>query len=453
MSNSVKESTSKQATNPVPSDSFSYEDLYKRWEHGHWRATEIDFSEDKEVWNSLSPVQRKSAIWMYSMFFYGEDSVAENLSPYIDAAPTPEQKYFLATQQADEVRHAVFFHRFFKEVIEAGDTPSDTLSYAEPQLGWAYKKVFNRLDQMSSQLRRDPSLPQYAQAIALYHMIVEGSLAQPGQHFIEDYFSAPGEHHLPGFSAGMERVSHDEQRHIGFGVKALAELFRQSDECKASVEEILMEMFPYTAAVFTPPQMDESYNTAYDFTLEEIYAFALRLVETRWKATGFPLEEMSAGVYPLNTYLPYDVRAHKHVDLLRAGFFQEPGSATALIPGAQDYYFEIMSNCLQLDKLPITDLKVQFEFSDLEPWYLKVGPYTKESKPGTLPGTDLLIQTDWDSWVRLTRGENPLPMLRDRRLHIEGWKALYQLNRAVPAGRRWWPEFSARKLKRTLTKL
>ena len=123
------------------------------------------------------------------MFFYGEDSVTDNLSPYIDAAPKEEQKYFLATQQVDEARHAVFFHRFFKEVIGAGDSIGSTLAYTEPQLGWGYRNVFDRLDRMADELRRDRSLPKFAQAIALYHMVVEATLAQPGQHFIEDYFT------------------------------------------------------------------------------------------------------------------------------------------------------------------------------------------------------------------------------------------------------------------------
>ena len=42
--------------------------------------------------------------------------MADNLSPFIDAAPREEQKYFLATQQVDEARHAVFFKRFMHEV-------------------------------------------------------------------------------------------------------------------------------------------------------------------------------------------------------------------------------------------------------------------------------------------------------------------------------------------------
>ena len=40
---------------------------------------------------------------------------------YIDAAPLEEQKYFIATQQVDEARHAVFFKRFMDEVVGLGD--------------------------------------------------------------------------------------------------------------------------------------------------------------------------------------------------------------------------------------------------------------------------------------------------------------------------------------------
>ena len=167
-------------------------DLYRRWEEGNWKAYEIDFSKDREGWEALSEIQRRSALWTYSMFFYGEDSVTDNLSPYIDAAPKEEQKYFLATQQVDEARHAVFFHRFFSEVIGAGETIGSTLAYTEAQLGWGYRNVFDRLDRMAEELRRDRSLPKFAQAIALYHMVVEATLAQPGQHFIEDYFTSRG---------------------------------------------------------------------------------------------------------------------------------------------------------------------------------------------------------------------------------------------------------------------
>src|SRR5437588_2225988 len=150
----------------VAADQVSYRDLYERWEHGNWRASEIDFSTDREQWqNVFTDLERRGALWTYSMFFHGEDSVADNLSPYIDAAPREEQKYFLATQQADEARHAVLFGRFMREVAGTGHDTASSLAATHARLTWGFVKVFERLDRMASELRRDHSRPKLAQAI------------------------------------------------------------------------------------------------------------------------------------------------------------------------------------------------------------------------------------------------------------------------------------------------
>ena len=164
---------------------------------------------------------------------------------------------------------------------------------------------------MAEELRRDRSLPKFAQAIALYHMVVEATLAQPGQHFIEDFFVKEGT--MPGFSEGMDNVSRDEQRHIGFGVKVLSEMFAESEECKAAVVELLREVLPYSLAVFVPPGWDERYTTEYGFTLEDIYAFGMRSVEAKWRATGYPLEEMPPDIYPVDRSLPHEERARDQI--------------------------------------------------------------------------------------------------------------------------------------------
>ena len=106
-------------------DQVSYEDLYARWERGNWSATELDFTEDRRQWEEVfNAHERKAALWNYALFFWGEDAVADDLSPFIDAAPHEEQKYFLATQQVDEARHAVFFKRFMHEVAGLGTATS-----------------------------------------------------------------------------------------------------------------------------------------------------------------------------------------------------------------------------------------------------------------------------------------------------------------------------------------
>ena len=50
-------------------ESVTYEDLYRRWEENNWSAMGLDFSNDRAGWDALSEIQRKSALWMYSMFF------------------------------------------------------------------------------------------------------------------------------------------------------------------------------------------------------------------------------------------------------------------------------------------------------------------------------------------------------------------------------------------------
>ncbi|HEY5054083.1 MAG TPA: ribonucleotide-diphosphate reductase subunit beta, partial [Solirubrobacterales bacterium] len=353
-------------------ENITYEDLYRRWEGGNWSAYDIDFSKDKEGWQALSEMQRRSAMWIYSMFFYGEDRVADTLAPYITAAPTEEQSYFLATQQVDEVRHAVFFHRFFKEVIGVGgDSLQATLASTLPQLNWGYRGIFDRLDVMAEELRKDRSLPKYAQAITLYHLIVEGSLAQPGQHFIEDFFAA--EDTMPGFSSGMANVSKDEQRHIGFGVKVLSELLAESEECKAAVVELLREVLPYGPAVFSPPNLDREYTECYGFTLEDIFAFGLKLIRQRWRTIGYPTEEMPPGVFPFDPEQSEDEVAASQIKLMMAGILGPPnGPPPKSSPELQRLYFDVISRVANPKAANGSPLVYQWRFSDAEPWHLVI---------------------------------------------------------------------------------
>jgi 1,2-phenylacetyl-CoA epoxidase catalytic subunit len=403
---------------------ITYDDLYRRWEEGNWKATELDFSEDRNGWESLNEIQKKSALWMYSMFFYGEDAVADGLSPYIEAAPKEEQKYFLATQQVDEARHAVFFHRFFKEVIGVEGDIATALEFTRSQLGWGYRNVFGRLERMVDELHQDRSLPKFAQAITLYHMVIEATMAQPGQHFIEDFFAKAGT--MPGFSAGMERVSRDEQRHIGFGVKVLSELFRESEECKEAVAELLREVLPYVTGVFVPPGWDERYTTEYGFTLEQIYAFGMKSVEMKWKATGYPLSEMP-GVYPFDPEMPHEQRAARQIKLLKAGVLGEPNGTPQVDHEVEDILFDVVARSARTDAVdrPVT---IQWRFEDAEPWHVRIDNGSTSSAPGLADDADLTLRTRWADWVDISiRGQDARKAILRRKLKPRG--SLRQLAR------------------------
>jgi 1,2-phenylacetyl-CoA epoxidase catalytic subunit len=402
-------------------DRITYADLYRRWEQSNWSATALDFTEDRNGWAALSETQRQSAMWVYSMFFYGEDSVTDNLSPYIDAAPKEEQKYFLATQQVDEARHAIFFHRFFKEVIEAGDTVASTLAFTEQRLNWGYLKVFNRLDRMAEELRRDRSLPKFAQAITLYHLIVEATLAQPGQHFIEDFFIRDGS--MPGFSEGMKNVSRDEQRHIGFGVKVLSELLRESDECKAAVDELLAEVMQWTSSVFIPPGWDLEYTRCFGFELEDISEWGIQALEQKWRAIGYPMDEMPPGVVPMDFSLPHRERGAQMIRLVRAGVVGEPKPASEVdsSPEIQQLYFELVARSIDSGAANGEPFKVQWKFSDAEPWHLVVDNGSTRAERGVLPDADVTLESEWHDFIDVGKGAvSPPKALIQRRLRVHG---------------------------------
>jgi 1,2-phenylacetyl-CoA epoxidase catalytic subunit len=412
--------------------SITYQDLYRRWEEGNWRATEIDFSKDREGWESLTDIQRRSALWTYSMFFYGEDSVTDNLSPYIDAAPREEQKYFLASQQVDEARHAVFFSRFFTEVVGAGEGIAAGLAYTEPQLTWGFRKVFDRLDRMSEELRRDRSLPKFAQAMALYHLVVEAELAQPGQHFIEDYFTKSGT--LPGFAEGMRNVSRDEQRHIAFGVKVLSELFAESEECKQAVGELLREVQPWTLAVYVPPNWDRRYTEEYGFTLEDIYTWGLRSMEIKWRQAGLPLEEMPPGVFPMDLSLPPEERVARIVKLMEAGVVGEPTDDPDSSPDVQRLYFDTVERSVDHSAVNGRPVTIQWRFTDAAPWYLRIDNGSSRAEQGEARDPDVILESSWRDWIRVTtHGGDPRRAMLRRRIRPSGSiRQLWRMQRIFP---------------------
>ena len=302
---------------PAAADAVSYDDLYARWERGNWRATEIDLTRDRVDWEQrLTPEQRRSALWLYALFFHGEDSVTDNLSPYFDAVPREEQKYFLATQQADEARHSVFFKRFLHEVVGRGDgSVAGVLAATRAELTWGHRQVFARLDRMAGELRRDRSPRMLAAAVTLYHVVVEASLAQPGQHMIEDYLERYDV--LPGFRQGMRHISLDEQRHIGFGVKLLSELYRDApEEIAEAIVGVVREVLPWTVAVAKPPNWDRSYTECFGFTLEDLGEAGAASLEQRLRAIGLPVLDLPR--FPMPMDIPPRERALRGQKLLRA---------------------------------------------------------------------------------------------------------------------------------------
>jgi ribonucleotide reductase beta subunit family protein with ferritin-like domain/putative sterol carrier protein len=420
----------------LPVDAISYVDLYSRWERGNWSAMDLDFSEDAKQWQEkFTEFERQAALWNYALFFWGEDAVADNLSPYIDAAPLEEQKYFLATQQVDEARHAVFFKRFMQEVCGIGDGSMDSgLRAIKPQLTPGFRKIFDRLDTMADELRADRSPAKLAAAVALYHIVIEASLAQPGQHFICSYLEERDV--LPAFRQGMQNIAADEQRHIGFGVKLLADLKREDPVgVPKAVSKLLHEVTRYTAQVLMPPGWDESYITVFGATYDEVGVEGLTSMTTKLRSAGMPAETLPGPPLLPPGLSPLEI-SQRGRSLAQAGVIGVREGPTKRDPETVALLFDTIRRQVNPNhglKRPTT-FQWEFTDSDVAPWHLCVNNGSSTVEQGVASKPDLRLKVSYQDFADIV-GErlDPLRAVATRKLRPRGNPlALKRLTQVFP---------------------
>jgi ribonucleoside-diphosphate reductase beta chain len=279
---------------------LDYRQLYALWERQNWKATELDFSVDREQWVITPREAQESTVWSLGSFYVGEERVTSDLAPFLQAAPTGEIELFLATQLVDEARHAAFFDRFGAEVMcLSADDFRGRMREVEQILLSPWREVFD--DGLRDVARRIQAKPDdidlFVEGIATYHLVVEGFLAVTGQTLIRDYML---EHSMyPGFCEGFGLVERDEHRHVAFGVRFLRDAIREDARHRQTVERVVLDLAPKAAYVFAPPYVtDPSDYVSYGYTSRQIYGFAYRTLKRRMKVLGIeipPADELMPG--------------------------------------------------------------------------------------------------------------------------------------------------------------
>jgi ribonucleoside-diphosphate reductase beta chain len=270
---------------------LDYRQLYALWERQNWKATELDFTVDKEQWVITPREAQESTIWSLGSFYVGEERVTADLAPFLQAAPTGEIELFLATQLVDEARHAAFFDRFGAEVMcLSADDFRGRMREVEQVLLSPFREVFD--DGLRDVAKRIQAKPDdfglFVEGITTYHMVVEGFLAVTGQTLIRDYML---EHSMyPGFCKGFGLVERDEHRHVAFGVRFLRDAIREDARHRETVERVVLDLAPKAAYVFAPPYVtDPSDYVSYGYTSRQIYGFAYRTLRRRMKLLGIEI--------------------------------------------------------------------------------------------------------------------------------------------------------------------
>ncbi|QLG48752.1 ribonucleotide-diphosphate reductase subunit beta [Natrinema halophilum] len=217
-----------------------YDLFQKGVELGTWDVEklfdEVGFEEDREIWASLEPGERKQIRYLLSGFLDGEFAVGEDASHHLQrivGAPcfddNEEMEMYMTMFTLTEHKHTQFLDVYMHEVM--GE--QDAFAELNPKRGGAripivqatgLGDVFDRQGQLTARAAHSQDPVDIAEALTVYHMIVEGLLARGGFYSINKLSqNAP----LSLLNHGFKLISTDEGRHITHGVEALNELIEK----------------------------------------------------------------------------------------------------------------------------------------------------------------------------------------------------------------------------------
>lgn len=192
----------------------------KAKKYGIWNPSEIDFTQDKQDWQTLSPSEKDVILRLTSLFISGEEAVTLDLLPLMMVIAKEgriEEEMFLTTFLWEEAKHTDFFQRFLSDVLDKSG--ADLSHYHTDN----YRSIFyEALPQALNRLIADPSPEAQIIASVTYNMIVEGVLAETGYHA---YFTMLKNNGLmPGNTFGIQKLKQDESRHIAYGIFLISRL-------------------------------------------------------------------------------------------------------------------------------------------------------------------------------------------------------------------------------------
>jgi len=216
---------------------FPYKLFQKAKRLGTWNPEEIDFTPDKNDWQSFTDLEKEVLLHLTSLFLAGEESVTQDLLPLmmvISGEQRLEEELYLTTFLFEEAKHAEFFHLFLDRVA---DNPGSLEQFHDTP----YKKLFyDELPNAMNRLLSDSSPRAQINASVTYNLVVEGVLAETGYHAY--YEMLENQDLMPGLRKGITLLKQDESRHIAYGVYLLSRIIGSHPELWSELQTRMNEL-------------------------------------------------------------------------------------------------------------------------------------------------------------------------------------------------------------------
>ncbi len=264
-----------------------------------WNPADIDFSRDREDWESLTGREREYATRLCAQFIAGEEAVTNDIQPFMSAMRAEGRlgdEMYLTQFAFEEAKHTQVFRMW----LDAVGVTEDLHGYFDELP--AYRQIFyDELPESLEKLLVDPSPAAQVRASVVYNHVVEGMLALTG------YFAwhriCVGRGILPGMQELVRRIGDDERRHMAWGTFTCRRHVAADDANWAVFEERMTELIPLALrltqegfALYAP---DIPFGLVEDEFMQYSSDKGMRRFGTISSARGRPIEEIDLDYSPL----------------------------------------------------------------------------------------------------------------------------------------------------------
>jgi ribonucleoside-diphosphate reductase beta chain len=260
-------------------DSFPMK-LFRKGNAKFWNPEDIDFSADAGHIAEMTEDERHLTFVLASSFMAGEESVTQDLQPFMQAMAAEGRladEAYLAQFTFEEAKHLQGFRLWFDAIGASGDLHSYT------EEGDAYDRIF-KIEQPQAlyALLDDPSPAAQIRASVTYNHVVEGMLALTGYFGWAKVCASRGI--LPGMQQLIKRIGDDERRHMAWGTftcrRHVAADARNWDVVEQRMGELLEPAVALVTGLFTHA-LSQGREIPFGITVEEMTAYAVEKATRR----------------------------------------------------------------------------------------------------------------------------------------------------------------------------
>jgi ribonucleoside-diphosphate reductase beta chain len=276
-----------------------------------WDPAAIDFSQDREDWQSLTDNERDWATRLCAEFIAGEEAVTQDIQPFMSAMRAEGRlgdEMYLTQFAFEEAKHTQVFRLW----LDAVGITEDLHHYLDDLP--AYRKIFyEELPESLDALSTDPSPVAQVRASATYNHVIEGMMALTGYYAWHKICVSRGI--LPGMQELVRRIGDDERRHMAWGTFTCRRHVAADDANWAVFEGRMNELIPL-ALTNTQEAFALYDEIPFNLDMDEFMQYAtdkgMRRFGTISSARGRPVGEIDLDYSPLqleDTFADEDSKA------------------------------------------------------------------------------------------------------------------------------------------------